>query len=213
MAPAPCVEAVALAAACADLEHALSTAAQRVHASWRPALERRWPFLGGIDDDAARARLLARALAGRVGLPEPQLVAAPDGRLACAGPEVRMRSLCMLSLACRPGVLRCCVERHARVALSQALGEAAGPLAVLAEGGRAVPHRVAAWTPLHWACIGFLDWLALPAGRDRLLRRLLVLSLPNGLLGMARRSRLAPRDLEPAAAVQALERAGGRWPC
>jgi hypothetical protein len=204
--------APALAAACGRFQAALEGAAGGAHPTWLPAMAQRWPFLSFVTEEAPRARLLARALAG-AGLPDPLLLAAPDGQLACMAPGQRMRSLCVLALARRPGVLRCCVEKESRVALKGAVGDAAGPLAALSDGGRAVPHHVTTWTPQHWACTGFLDWCELPAGRDRLLRRLVGVSLPRGLLDMTRRRRAAPPDCSSAGALAALSEAGGAWPC
>jgi len=206
------IDAPALAAACESLQHALATAASGLHPTWLPLLLGKWPFLETGAVDGLHGRLLARSLA-REGLPDPSVLAAPDGRLACSGPSGIRRGLCVLALARRPGVLRCCVEKDSRVALKEAVGDAAPPLAALSWQGRVVRRHVASWTPLHWACAGFVDWCELPAGGDRLLRQLVGMSLPCGLLNMGRRLRLAPPDFSGPDALAALADAGGVWPC
>jgi hypothetical protein len=202
-----------LAAACRALEAALQSLPARMHASWQAPLAARWPVLDVVADEAARGRLAARLLVDECGgMPPADAVMLPEASVATADVATLLRNLCVLALACRPGALRCCVEREAKAALMRAVGNAGDALWSLSGQGRPVSSESAGWLPLEWACLGYVDWLLLPAGCHRLLRRLLAVSLPCGLLGMARR-RGAHRDVAPAAALRMLRDAGGAWPC
>jgi hypothetical protein len=203
-----------LAAACRSLEHKLLTLADHADPSWQEVHPKRWPVLHQVPAGEARSSLLARLLlADASGRLSAQRLQTPEGRLALAGREAVVRNLCALALACRPGAVRCCIDRTAKQALAAVLGELFGVLQASSPHGRAVRHDVAAWSPLHWACLGYLDWLKLVGPEEPLLRRVVHMSLPRHLLGMATRRRWARRERAPRAALQALHEAGGAWPC
>jgi hypothetical protein len=76
-----------------------------------------------------------------------------------------------------------------------------------------VSQEAALWTPLHWACVGHLDWLRLLRPDDEALARMARLSLPPGLLKVERRRAEAAPDAEPAAALALIDELELDWSC
>ena len=202
-----------LAQAALALEHKLAALSEhmdprRLHAGSA------WAAIDRLPDAPLRRRLAARVFLQRVG-PWPALARLHDrpARLVMLdGPGI-VRQLCLLALAGRPGALRGCVDREVRTGLQAALGPAWDTLATVAERGRIVGQAATAWTPLHWACLGYCDWTGLLQRGDSALRRLVRLSLPPGLLGVRRRLRALQPDLPPAQALALLDELGLEWPC
>ena len=204
----------AFASLALSLQHKLQHLQQHLDGSWAPLFEARWPFLGELAAHPACARLQADLfLAQGGGVPHASDLAAPQVQLALLARPRVIRSLAMLALAGRPGVLRCAVERETRRALCEWLDTAYEPLVAHSARGRPVPHEVLDWTEVHWACVGYHDWVALLRRHDSLWRRIVRVSLPRGLLGMRRRRRIAPADLKVRQALQGLVDAGVPWPC
>jgi len=204
----------ALAAWLAELQAKLFSLPEHLDEAWHPLIVERWPFLAQVIDGTAQGRLLGvLLLQDSRGAPPAQRLSLPEVRLALQDRAAIQRSLCALALARRPGVLRCCIDREARGSLRDALGELFDPLARLGLRGRPVSAEVAVWSPLHWACMGYMDWLELLVGDDRLFRRIVRLSLPPQLLAMPKRRRQARAEFAPAQAVQALKDMEVAWPC
>jgi hypothetical protein len=204
----------ALAAWLAGLQAKLFSLPEHLDDSWHGPIVERWPFLAQVLDTAAQGRLLGVLLLQDCrGTPPAQRLSLPEVRLALQDRAAIQRSLCALALARRPGVLRCCIDREARDSLRDALGALFEPLARLGQRGRPVSAEVAVWSPLHWACMGYVDWLELLEGDDRLFRRIVRLSLPQQLLAMPKRRRQARAEFAPAQAVQALKDVEVGWPC
>lgn len=165
-----------------------------LHADWQRDADSPWALLLQLPEGPARERAAAGLFAAHCGpLPAlPRLLDAAGAWVLQDRPTLT-RLFCALAIARRPGVLRCCIEKSARLALRAALGEWFGRLAALAPSGRGVPAQVAHWSPMHWACIGYWDWATLLQPDDGPLRRMARLSLPRGLLGTgAARGAAAP---------------------
>lgn len=173
-----------------------------------------WSWLASLRDTSARRRVIARLFPQLVA-PWPALerLAQRPGRIVLLDRASMIRHWCLLALAGRPGVLRCCIERDARAALQAALGHAFEPLLSVSSRGRSVPERASAWTPAHWACVGYLDWTALLTTEDAALRRMARLSLPPGLLGVHGELREAAADLAPATALALIDELQLEWSC
>jgi len=167
-----------------------------------------------VTDPKARGRLVAR-LYPRLFGPWPSLARLDDRatRLALLDRDRLVSHLCRLALAARPGALRCCIARDVRRALQASLGDAFDGLLRGGTGGRAIPETAAGWSPLHWACLGFLDWATLLQPEDKPLRRLVEASLPPGLLGMPAACSTVPRERSAAKAVEELDRLSLEWSC
>lgn len=182
--------------------------------SWRAALSAQWSVLAHLPDDAARRRFTAQMVSAQCGgwPPLQRWLEAPPRLALLHRPEL-LRQLCTLALARRLGVLRCAVEREVRQGLKEALGPNFEPLSTLAEQGRAVADAAVAWSPLHWACVGYGDWLALLQPEDDVVRRIVRLSLPRGLLNMPQQRQQARGERSAAQALAALHDLGVDWPC
>lgn len=204
----------ALAQMAVQLQERISHLSPELDPSWSDVLLSQWPVLQYVTDAALRDELMIKLLlrdypalpsAGRLTCPEARLVLLPRGGI--------LQSLAALAIACRPGVLRCCIDREVRMVMESALGPFFGPLVEVSSGGRPVSAQAAGWSPLHWSCMGYLDWLPLLRRDDRLFRRVVRLSLPAGLLAMHKRRRAAPLQLRPSAAMEMLCRMETGWPC
>ena len=216
-APTPAQEASvpdALASFALSLQHKLLHLPQHLDGSWKSLFDARWPFLGELAAHPGCQRLQADLFVAQGGgVPGGNDLAAPHVQLALLARPRVVRSLAVLALAGRPGVLRCAVEREARRALREWLDAAYEPLLAHSARGRPVSHQVLGWTETHWACLGYHDWAALLRPQDSLWRRMVRVSLPRGLLGMRKRRRLAPADVKVRQALQVLSDAGVQWPC
>jgi hypothetical protein len=174
-----------------------------------------WAALGAIRDSSVRARTQARLFPRLFG-PWPALERLDERapRLALLDRDRLLQQLCLLALAARPGALRCCIAREPRQALRAVLGEAFEQLLKAGQRGRAVPPAAAAWTPAHWACLGYLDWQTLLNPKEDLtLRRLAEASLPPGLLGVPANVSTVPRERTAAQAVAHLDELSLEWSC
>jgi hypothetical protein len=200
-----------LAGLASELQQRLSALDDEMHASWHAAMRRRWPVLEAVRDRARFRTLLAALLLRRCEVPGADRLARGEGRLALMPAPAIRRSLAALAIACRPGSLRCCIDREVRAGLEAELGPFIGALQAHSPAGRPVPAQAAAWSPLHWACLGYFDWLRLLQPEDRLLRRIVQLALPADLLAMPARRRMVPAELRAAPARDLLLAAG--WPC
>ncbi len=185
--------------------------------SWLAWLEGRGVDLrcGPLDGDGRLRNRLLSVLLIRTPVPAAARARWSDValRIALVDRDDALRGLCLLALARRPGVLRCCIDREARAALRVAIGDVFERLASAAAGGRAVPSDVAAWSPMQWACVGYFDWLSMTAAEDRLHRRLLRSALPMRVGGIGLRRRRAPPERGAAAALSMLMEADSAWPC
>lgn len=174
-------------------------------ASWFAA-SRMPALVQALPPGTARRRVLLRLFDRWCG-PLPLLpdLDGPAGRLGLLERTPLLARLCALALLMRPGALRCCVERRTRQALEQTLGPAFAALGNAAQGGAAVTSAQAAWTPLHWACMGYTDLSTARAWPHRSLRRLVRLALPAQWPLPREAAVLPPPGLPAAAALQRLE--------
>lgn len=195
------------------LQRRIDAAWAEMDPSWRQLACRRWPFVEHFAV-ARRERWTSRLLLlGHGPVPPAPRLLAPEARLGLLSRDAQRRSLCLLAVARRPGLLRCCLERQARSSLREMLGAAYDRLVPLAQGGGGIGAEAASWSPLHWACVGFFDWAKLTRAEDRLLLRLVRLSLPDRLLGMQVRRQQAPGQVTRADALKALREVDVEWPC
>jgi hypothetical protein len=173
-----------------------------------------WAWLDRLADPLARRSAVVRLYRQFIA-PWPSLdrLLERHARIALLGRSAQWRTWCMLALAARPGVLRCCVAKEPRRALRETLGSAFEPLMSVSARGRATTGELAAWTPAHWACAGYLDWCTLLAPDDAALRELAVLSLPPALMGVEAALAAVPADLPPAHAVKLIDELGLEWSC
>ncbi|HEX6703352.1 MAG TPA: type III secretion protein HrpB4 [Albitalea sp.] len=205
---------VAVAEWSQHLQHKLFALEAHLDDSWRVLVGKRWPALAQVPDGRLQGRLLGTLLLRRCrAVPSALRLAAPEIRLCLLERTNALRSLAVLALVRRPGALRCCIDRGAKAALHDALGPLLGPLEGLSGSGRPVDADAAGWSPLHWACLGYVDWLKLLQPEDELFKRLVRLSLPARLLDMRVRRRAAPPELPPRQALQVLKDAEAHWPC
>ncbi len=156
-----------------------------------------------------RQALMRLFLAHIGGLPALASLLNPAARLALLPREDIHGRLCTLALACRPGVLRCCVDRATRQALQRTLGPAWDPLCALSRQGGTASEEQAARSPLQWACVGYADWRAGLVPGETVLHRLVGLSLPDAALAAVPE----PPQLPPPQALQQLADTGLAWPC
>ena len=212
-APPPVDAAAGLVQALLQLHHKLGHIDVHLDDSWQRWLQQRCTGLEALPDDLLLRLKQAWLLQPQAACPDAQRLGEPALRLALQERGQVRRSLCALALARRPGVLRCCLERARRQRLRDALDDVFEPLVLASQGGRPVPAEVISWSPLAWACVGYFDWLALTSPGDRLLCRLVRLSLPRRLGGHAVRRRRAPPERAESAALQMLRQMEGAWPC
>lgn len=147
-------------------------------------------------------------------LPPLDLLEGSGARLALMDRASLLARLCALALMGRPGVLRCCVQRSARVALQQALGPAFVALRACDGGGPAVPPEVAGWPPIAWSWVGYRELVRAGTWPHRSLRRMVRLALPVSRAD-APRPRLVPRaSMAAGDRLRALETLfSGDFPC
>ena len=181
---------------------------------WREALRPTWPFLEGLPAGVPRQQLVSRLLVTQMGgLPALERLLDPAARLVLLERPALLSRLCMLALARRPGMLRCCIERPVRQALMGALDEDFDVLMRLTLAGAPFRHEATGWVPMQWACAGYFDWAALLVSGDGVLRRIARLSLPRRLLRRVQELRPVPAQLSSRRALAALAEAGVAWPC
>ncbi|NRF72446.1 hypothetical protein HLB44_36405 [Aquincola sp. S2] len=200
----------ALAAWARGLECKLEQLPQHLH---DPARAPWAAWLAQLPTGPARRRVAARLFEQHVApLPPLDRLSDRDARVALLPRETLLRQLCMLALARRPGVLRCCVDGRTRAGLRSMLGDAFDALVSVGQNGRAPPEHTMRWTPMHWSCQGYYDWAGLLAQGDQALRRIVRLSLPPDLLDV-RRAQLPPADLRAAPAVGIMNDLSLEWSC
>jgi len=212
--PGGCDASARLAAWAQAFESRLQDLVQQLDPSWQASLAPELAMLDHLPDDVSRRRFITRWLRHRCrGWPQLHRWLEPSPRLVLLRRGPMLRQLCTLALARRPGVLRCVVERRARQALKEALGPNHEPLRLLSVSGRAAPDGVAEWSPLHWACVGYDDWVDMLRAEDRPVRRIVRLSLPQKRpdAPLLRRGVLAERSVPQA--LQALHEHEVAWPC
>jgi len=173
-----------------------------------------WSRVAALTSPLARRRALANLFTQHVA-PLPPLARMRERapRLALLDRSTLLRRWCVLAVASRPGVLRCCIDREARGNLQAQLGPAFDALASAGANGRAMSHRASSWTPLHWSCVGHLDWSTLLQPEDAPLRRMARLSLPPGLLGVAQAMREVPAESSAVQALGLIDALGLEWTC
>jgi hypothetical protein len=173
-----------------------------------------WTWLGQLPDAGMRQRIAARLFERSVAvLPPLERLADRHARVVLLSREVILRQFCTLALARRPGALRCCIDRDVRAGLREALGPNFEILAMAADRGRPLGEPAVRWTPMHWSCLGYIDWSLLLQRDDQALRRIARMSLPRGLLGMNKLYPVARADLKPARAVALMDELGLEWSC
>lgn len=208
------LQPAALAELATNFERRLSNIGAQLDPSWSTHLGRKWPVLQCMNDAAlSNATLRLLLLHECASVPEAARLSTPEGYVTLLPRDALHQALAALALACRPGVLRCCIDRDARTALAGSLGGFFEPLLALSALGAPVSAEAAAWSPLHWTCRGCVDWMAMLRPEDDLLRRLVCLSLPAGLLGMHRRAAGARAQWRPPRAIGELRAGGVAWPC
>ncbi len=173
-----------------------------------------WGWIAELGDSRARGRIVERLFPQLVA-PWPALprLSERTARLALLDRSTLLRQWCAFALAARPGVLRCCIDGAARRSLRRTLGPAFDALACVSHGGRVVSPRAALWSPLHWACVGHLDWIRLLKRDDLSLARMARLSLPPGLLAVDQHLDEAPPAATPVAALAFMDELGLEWSC
>lgn len=125
------------------------------------------------------------ALCGAV--PDVETLGTPVGRWSLLPRDELLPRLCGLALARRPGILRSCVRRSARLALADMLGNAYEPLRELPFTGPNVSGQIAERPPLDWAIVGYQDLTSRRLWPGRSMRRLARFALP----------RITPRHVLP----------------
>jgi hypothetical protein len=207
-------EAAQLVRCALAFEHKLHGMADDLDPEWQEALQPQWGFLDELHSGAARRQALVRVLGARLGgLPALRRLLEPAPQLALLDRPSLLKRLCILALARRPGMLRCCIERPVRHALQSALGDDFDTLVALSRSGSPYHHESIGWSPMEWACTGYFDWATMLLDDDAALRRIVRLSLPRGLLHTIDEYRPVPAQIKPIRALGALAEAGLAWPC
>lgn len=135
--------------------------------------------------DARFRRLSAQLFVKHCGpMPSPRDVGSRAGSLAVLPPEALRARLCAVALLSRPGVIRACVSKPARLALQACLGPAFGSLQACGAQGAVPPAEQASWTPLQWAWVGYKDLLQAQAWPHGTLARLARMALPASEHGL-----------------------------
>lgn len=133
------------------------------------------------------------------------------GQLALLERIPLLGHLCVLAVMARPGALRSCVEKRPRQALQQALGPVFDTLRDDRRPGAALPPHAAAWTPMQWACVGYLDLVRARLWPHRSVRRLVRLALPK--VWPVPLIDFPPARLDPAVALAGTRQLVGGRPC
>jgi hypothetical protein len=118
-------------------------------------------------------------------LPPLDRAARDAGPLALLTAEPLRARMCALALLGRPGALRHCVQREARMAFEQWLGPAFAALRAASDSGH-VYHRsdLQAWSPMVWAWTGYQDLVAARAWPHPSLQRLARMAFPVSEAGL-----------------------------
>lgn len=146
------------------------------------------------------------------GLPDLTALLQPWAQLALLPRERILSQLCALALACRPGALRCCIDKTVRQRLQLALGPAFAPLATLSRDGRPVAEELVRRTPAEWACVGFEDWRHSLVPGQPVLHRLVALSLPAAEFVATAAAVASEAELSAPEALRRLAGQGLAWP-
>lgn len=165
---------------------------------WRARLQPGLDFVCGTGARRASSRTRLAAFVSLCGpLPALAALATPAGRWSLLPCAALLARLCALALALRPGVLRACVRREAREALSRAIGPAFAPLQCAPAQGAALRAGDAARSPQDWAWTGFRDVARCGLWPARSVRRSVVLALPPRAtrICIAARVRASPPEL------------------
>ncbi len=183
---------------------------------WHAPLLSPWSFMEAMPADRSDALWprLWRSRLGQEGVwPRLDQFEDPWWRLGLLPRPELLHRLCVLALARRPGVLRCCIDRSVRVPLQRALADAFPVLSAFSLQGRPVDAVQAGWSPVEWACVGFLDWADMLGPDARLIQTLVRWSLPRQMLDRRSQAGPVPAERSCDAARQALVAAGMEWPC
>jgi len=169
-----------LAAVARAFEARLGRLDESVDPQWRDHFE---DVFGGLPATIAapgsqRGQLAVfEALCGP--LPDVETLVTPVGRWSLLSRDELLSRLCTLALARRPGILRSCVRRSARVALADMVGNAYEPLRELPFTSPNVPGQVAERPPMDWAIVGYHDLTSRRLWPGRSMRRLARFALPR----------------------------------
>jgi Bacterial type III secretion protein (HrpB4) len=146
------------------------------------------------------------------GLPALTVFLQPTAQLALQPREHIQRQLCVLALAQRPGVLRCCINKTVRQALQRVVGSAWTALSALSRHGQPVSEARACASAAHWSCVGFQDWSSSLAPDYPALHRLVALSLPAAELVAISAATSEEAELAAPEALRRLAEQGLVWP-
>lgn len=169
-----------LAAVARAFETRLSSLDASADPQWRDHFEGVYGALPAtITAPGSRRGQLAvfEALCGPV--PDVETLVTPVGQWSLLPRDELLSRLCTLALARRPGILRSCVRRTARLALAGMVGNAYEPLRELSFTGPNVPGQVAERPPLDWAIVGYQDLTSRRLWPGRSMRRLVRFALPR----------------------------------
>lgn len=197
-------------------EDKLCHLADDLDTDWQAPLLSPWAFMQAMPTDRANAlwpRLWRGRLAEEGCWPTLDHFDDPWPRLSLLARPDLLHRLCVLALARRPGVLRCCIDRSVRVPLQRALADAFPLLSAFSQQGRPVDAVQAGWSPVEWACVGFVDWADMLGSDARMVKSLVRWSLPRRMLDLRCEAGPVPAERSAEAARQALVQAGLEWPC
>lgn len=183
---------------------------------WQAPLLSPWAFMEAMSAERSGAlwpRLWRSRLGQEGAWPRLDQFEDPWWRLCLLPRAELLHRLCVLALARRPGVLRCCIDRSVRVPLQRALADAFPILSGFSLQGRPVDAVQAGWSPVEWACVGFLDWADMLGEDARLIQTLVRWSLPRQMLDLRREAGPVPAERSAESARRALVQAGLEWPC
>jgi hypothetical protein len=207
------VHALALADAARACETKLGTLMDDLDAEWQQILKPQWTFLDQLPEGPARRSLTSRLFISHLGglLPLHRLVH-PMLRIALLPRPDLLNRLCALAIARRPGVLRSCIDRQVRDSMRQALLDMFDPLMQLSRQGRPVDEATASWSPIIWACVGYVDWQQTrPRAEDVRVHQLVRLSLPKRMLEGISGQNPVPAEKSTEQALAALKDMGVVW--
>lgn len=165
---------------------AMAWALQGRIATWVDDLSPAWLLELGLTECMAsltagqgRGRLYTQLFLRHCGpLPPLDRVVRDAGPLALLTAEPLRARLCALAMLGRPGALRHCVQREARMALEQCLGPAFAFLRSASESGHVYRSGLQTWSPMVWAWTGYQDLVAAQAWPHPSLQRLARMAFP-----------------------------------